>query len=152
MIAAIVEQRRPVVGEKGQYGYVRVSEDPVKKTKRAKRNRSPAEEEPTVAGPSGQVGEAPVHMQMLHDGISMYTSPMSVPYFPAPGTGPLDPVPASLLRNGGDTLDGDESAGWAIRIGDGPPPAWARKEANPQEDEESSPRKKARLECVPVSL
>jgi hypothetical protein len=132
------------MGEKGQYGYVRMSEDPVKKPKRTKRNRSPVagEQEQLVAGPSGEVGDPqPVHMPMLNAEGLIYSQPIAVPYLPPPGSGPMDPVPAPMLRDGNDA---DES-GWAIRVGDSPPPDWARRESDV--DDQGS-RKRTRLEYV----
>jgi hypothetical protein len=138
MIARIVEERRPGVGEKGQYGYVRMSEDSARKTKKAKMDRSPPSQ--PIAGPS----EQPIHMPMMHNGVIMY-HPGS--YFPHPGTGPMDPIPPPLIRHHSGSFEADENS-WAIRVGNATPPVWARKEPRREEDEEASPRKRPRHEYV----
>ncbi|KAA1471562.1 hypothetical protein DENSPDRAFT_837586 [Dentipellis sp. KUC8613] len=126
MINAIVEQKKPTLGEKGQYGYVRKPEEKPKRSRKRKTNDANA-----GAGPSDEdlahlappVHSAiPVHMnghELQHGGLpplapipaGMYAPPphhmhphphgMPMGHMPAPGGGPLDgpgpPPPGMML-------------------------------------------------------
>jgi hypothetical protein len=91
MIQAVVEQKKPSLGEKGQYGYVRKPEEKPKRSRRRKDDGSsvgPANDDDFLqAGPSHQLAMA-MHMSLAaQDG------------HPHSGM-PVPPVPVNLYQQG----------------------------------------------------
>ncbi|KIJ68276.1 hypothetical protein HYDPIDRAFT_106448 [Hydnomerulius pinastri MD-312] len=126
MIAAIVDQKKPAHGEKGQYGYVRKAED---KPKRARKKRGKAAEESLhteeqiIGGINGNMnGAVP---------IIMFT-PDQLPNGPHAST---SAIPARPSPDEEEMEDGEESEEWHIRIGDQPPPPWGKRKASDGEEE-----------------
>lgn len=93
MIQAIVEQKKPTLGEKGQYGYVRKPEEKPKRSRKRKEDGSSAGAGPATndddflqAGPSHQLAMA-MHMSLAtQDG------------HPHPGMPVQPPVPVDLYQ------------------------------------------------------
>ena len=144
VIAGIVEQKRPVPGDKGQYGYVRQAEE---KPKRSRKKRVKAAEQPVnpgefpanasvmlLPGPSSiqmdsTMLPAPEHQYTLLQNISGVAGAYSN-ILPAPSTVPLD---RPTVRKGADEEemeDAEDSPEWAIRVGDAPPPSWGKRKAS----------------------
>lgn len=159
-IAQIVEEKKPALGEKGQYGYVR---QPEAKQKRSRKKIRKTDEE-GVAGPSHQDSDGdnmPIPVPMPYqpptsepqDGQPAgYPALLYPPTFsnhvqasppsPAPATRlPLDPAIARQNAPEQEMEDGDEDGEWAIRIGTAPPPQWAKRR---REHEEEEPSKRMR--------
>ena len=166
-IAAIVEEKKPALGEKGQYAYVRQPEEKPKRT-RKKRSTGNADAAESAAGPSGisEIHPFDVPMPMpiasianairaagnADDGFNPipYAAQTSVfQHVPAPPPAP-PPVPAAAppplvdvatQRHEEEMDDEDE---WQIRVGTGPAPAWAKRKA----EEEEGPVKRQRTRYV----
>lgn len=160
MIAAIVEQKRPQPGEKGQYGYVRQAEETQKL--RRKRKIHTVEEVPQtdqpvhtaiVAGPSHQ--HAPMVLPKAntptldpsvttpHESTRM-GNPFSLVSAPSSTAIPMeDPIKKSPTE---EELEGDETE-WAVRIGNAPPPAWS-KTSSQDEGNPAIRKKRARKKLV----
>jgi hypothetical protein len=175
MIQAIVEQKKPTLGEKGQYGYVRKPEEKPKRNRKRKEDGSSAgptnEDDFLQAGPSHQLAVA-MHMSLAtQDGHPH--SGMPVP----------PPVPVDLYQQGHShlhnlpphinqiqaTADGsvglrvsqdnivavrkspaeeemeDEEAEWEVKVGNEPPPAWGKRKAGEDPIENG---KRPRVKCV----
>lgn len=157
MIAAIVQQKKPIQGEKGQYGYVRKAEDKPKKTRkkrgRSNNNNNTEQNDDRDEGyhASEDKGEAMVSQPQaapsLH--VQMYLpGPVPVPVppppgIPAPGGGPLDTntSPARKSPAEEEMDDADESAEWAVRVGDEPPPHWSKRKATEEASEDGSQKR-----------
>lgn len=154
MIQAIVEQKKPTLGEKGQYGYVRRPEEKPKRSRKRKEDGSIAgptnDDDFLQAGPSHQLAMA-MHMSLAtQDG------------HPHPGIPVPSPVPVDLYQQGHPhlhnlppvnqiqtTADGsiglrvsqdniaavrkspaeEEEAEWDVKVGNDPPPAWGKRKA-----------------------
>ncbi|KAK0233472.1 hypothetical protein IW262DRAFT_1257563, partial [Armillaria fumosa] len=119
MIAAIVAETKPTLGQKGQYGYVRQPE----RRKRARKGVPKDEEfsedlKPLVAKmetiPDSQPIAGPSNIGFPH------ASPMQG------GPGIMSAVRGGSIE---EELDGTESD-WAIRVGNAPPPGWAKRRAS----------------------
>jgi hypothetical protein len=158
-----VEQKMPQRGEKGQYGYVRQPEEKAKKgrKKKAKAIDQHATSEEcskefvnmlgiSAAGPShlqpamdpSGMGVPPVHppITSLHQLVAM-DNPCTVPPPPVPVGNPN--VRATSTE---EELE-DDGSEWAVRIGDAPPPMWAKRSAPDERDEdEDNDNKRPRLE------
>jgi hypothetical protein len=160
MIAAIVQQKKPVQGEKGQYGYVRKAEEKPKKTrkKRGRNNVHNNTEQKDVhdeeylalddkgEGSAGQIQLSPsMHVQMYMPGA--VPDPIPLPGIPAPGGGPLDTSGARKSPAEEEMDDADESAEWVIRVGNAEPPQWGKRKATEESSEDGSQkRQKTRWE------
>lgn len=93
MIQAIVEQKKPTLGEKGQYGYVRKPEEKPKRSRKRKEDSSSAgptnDDDFLQAGPSHQLAMA-MHMSLAaQDGHPHSGMPVPPP-----------PVPVDLYQQG----------------------------------------------------
>jgi hypothetical protein len=126
MIAQIVEQKKPIPGEQGQYGYVRQDEE---KNKRPRRKRAkPAEQhlhkqEMIIGGINGNGAEVPV--------IVFDVSPVD--------SGPS--TSRALVRRSPaeeELEDGEDSEEWAVRIGNEPPPNWGKRPASEESEAQNS--------------
>ncbi|KAI9062966.1 hypothetical protein FKP32DRAFT_1592926 [Trametes sanguinea] len=159
-IAEIVEQKKPALGEKGQYGYVRKPEEKPKRTrKKASRNNTAANA--NANGDAGSSGQPP---QGIHT-METYSVPMPVPMpgvmappvggptdgfapimyeppapvfqhmpMPQPPPATIDPETARQQHAREEEMEDDE-AEWQIREGTGPTPAWAKRKADVEEEE-----------------
>lgn len=176
MIQAIVEQKKPTLGEKGQYGYVRKPEEKPKRSRKRKDDGPGAvptsDDDFLQAGPSHQLAMA-MHMSLaVQDG------------HPHPGM-PVPPVPVDLYPQGHPHLhnlpphvsqiqpptDGsvglgvtqnnvvvvrkdpaeermeDEEAEWDVKVGNDPPPLWGKRKIDEDPTENG---KRARVVFVPL--
>jgi hypothetical protein len=139
MIAQIVEQKKPIPGEQGQYGYVRQDEE---KNKRPRRKRAkPAEQhlhkqEMIIGGINGNGAEVPV--------IVFDVSPVD--------SGPS--TSRALVRRSPaeeELEDGEDSEEWAVRIGNEPPPNWGKRPAS-EESEAQNSRKRMKSKCEVMAV
>lgn len=136
MIAQIVDQKKPIPGEQGQYGYVRLDEEKYYKRPRKKRAK-PAEQN--------------LHKQeMIIGGINANSAEVPVIVFDA---SPVDSGPSTsraFVRRSPaeeELEDGEDSEEWAVRIGNEPPPKWGKRHAS-EESEAQKPRKRMKSKCV----
>jgi len=147
MIAAIVQQKKPVQGEKGQYGYVRRAEEkPRKSRKKLSRNPEPLNTEEEFIGSMENRGEGLPGMADIISvpGVSgirgmpdMSDSNIysTVNRLHAVGPGPLD-RPAMNAAPAEEEMDEtDEGSQWEIRIGNDAPPQWAKRKAEEAEED-----------------
>ncbi|KAJ6604464.1 hypothetical protein DFH09DRAFT_1122787 [Mycena vulgaris] len=162
LISAIVAQKKPLPGEKGQYGYVRQAEEKQKKTRKrkTKNDESPSylDDDEFIVGSSklegmgvfsgavpiqglGEMGE--MEMQVPED---MHELP-GMMYDGSPRAGPsmVSPSPAE------EEMD-DEGSEWAVRVGHSPPPIWGSgpKRRASEEGEDATRSKRPRPD-EPVS-
>jgi hypothetical protein len=157
LIQAIVEQKKPTLGEKGQYGYVRKPEEKPKRSRRRKddgSNAGPTNDDDFLqAGPSHQLAMAmhislatqdghphagmpvspPVPVELYQQGHPhLHNLPPHVNPIQATADGPVG------LRVGQDNVVvvrkspaeeemEDEEPEWEVKVGHEPPPAWAAK-------------------------
>ncbi|KAH8997533.1 hypothetical protein EDB92DRAFT_1933491 [Lactarius akahatsu] len=106
LIQAIVEQKKPSLGEKGQYGYVRKPEE--------KPKRSPSNDDDFLqAGP-----------------------PMGIPIpgYQCPqcrsvGLGVIQDGVVVVRESPAEEEMGDEEAEWGVRVGNDSPPMWGKRKA-----------------------
>ncbi|KAH7883736.1 hypothetical protein F5I97DRAFT_1938415 [Phlebopus sp. FC_14] len=137
IIAAIVDQKKPAHGEKGQYGYVRKTEE---KPKRIRKNRgkqaeeSLHAEEKIIGGINGN----------LHSSIPVIIFPTMTPDQPPAST---SGVRARQSPDEEEMEDGEESEEWRIRIGDQSPPTWAKRKTSEESGEEQHASKRAKSMC-----
>ncbi|KAJ7630750.1 hypothetical protein FB45DRAFT_916476 [Roridomyces roridus] len=101
IIAGIVEQTKPALGEKGQYHYVRQAEE---KPKRTRKKNKPSESEDQFLVCNSRQDD------MGTDEIYHLPAEPSMVY-PAPAEEEMD----------------EEGIEWAVRVGNSPPPTWAAK-------------------------
>ncbi|TRM65764.1 hypothetical protein BD626DRAFT_627782 [Schizophyllum amplum] len=176
MIESIVEQRKPMLGEKGQYHYVRLDEAKDASPPRPKRKRKRTQQrEQSEATQNEQHIEGPVLLSPPNAPVLIQRPPRSQSAAPPPVSGSPSPQPAAVLppsqpkpkakpkvpqsppvpvQPSQENDDGEESQ-WPIRIGNDPPPVWARKAAranriddDDDDDElagEQSPAKRPRI-------
>lgn len=173
-IAEIVERNKPNKGEKGQYGYVRKPEEKAKRTRKKGADGVTELDGEPVAGPSTEELDFMADSVLLPLATSMPgmpplgpvqpTFPLPAPYAtagpsvpvsipgPAPGpsssTFPSVPISAEVLAARQDASEEeDDEAEWQIREGRGPPPAWAKRKASAEDNDdvpEQGPRKRLR--------
>ncbi|THH20002.1 hypothetical protein EW146_g1267 [Bondarzewia mesenterica] len=170
MIQAIVEQKKPLLGEKGQYGYVRRPEE---KQKRSRKRKNVAGG--SGVGPDDDFMHAGPHMHLAmpmpvqnghhNEGLAMIT-PMPVGMYPhppphdhtrtplphmnhlpAPGGGPMDanvPAPGLMLirKSPAEEEMEDDETEWAVRVGNDPPPAWGKRKSSEEREEEEVKRQR----------
>jgi len=175
MIQAIVEQKKPTLGEKGQYGYVRKPEEKPKRSRKRKEDGSsagPANDDDFLqAGPSHQLAMA-MHMSLAtqdghpHSGIPV---PPPVPVDSYQQGHPhlhnlqphMDQIQAIAdgsvgLRVSQNNIVAvrkcpakeemeDEEAEWEVKMGNDSPPAWGKRKAGEDPIENG---KRPRAKCV----
>ncbi|KAG7450355.1 uncharacterized protein BT62DRAFT_507766 [Guyanagaster necrorhizus] len=128
MIAAIVAETKPTPGEKGQFGYVRRPE----RRKRARKGVPKDEEfdeemtELHAERPlSSKMGTIPDNQPIA--GPSNIGFPQLTSTMDAQG----GPAAMSAARGGPIEEELDETEGdWAVRVGNAPPPGWAKRRAS----------------------
>ncbi|KAF8912817.1 hypothetical protein CPB84DRAFT_466280 [Gymnopilus junonius] len=154
IIARIVEQKKPIPGEKGQYGYVRQSEEKVKRTRkkrgRAEEYNMPPQEDYSNAGipmdpgymiPMGHHidGDHNLNMAMASLQALANVGHAYPGILPVQSATPLDRAAIRKSPAEEEMEDTEESPEWAVRVGDAPPPPWSSKrkaedDANPITD------------------
>lgn len=156
-----MEQKKPLPGEKGQYGYVRQAEEKPKRTRKKKiqaiEQISHAQEfdgmngipphpagvnhlppmEVSGMGTMDHLHHAMVALQDLSDVGNDYST-----ILPTPSSVPLD---RSTIRNSPaeeEMDDMEEGTEWAVRIGDSSPPTWGKRKAVDEgyQDKDKRPR------------
>ena len=165
MIAAIVEQKKPAQGEKGQYGYVRQAEAKPKRgrRKRVGRNQDATDDEfgdhdmpmpmPVVYAIPMDASYGPVGPHQLAYGPLPpgMTLPMPAPPphggMHAPGSGPLDGSSVRKSPAEEEMDDGEEDPDFvAVRVGNAPPPPWGKRKTTEElEGDGPNKRQKSRL-------
>ncbi|KAI6132700.1 hypothetical protein EV401DRAFT_214576 [Pisolithus croceorrhizus] len=145
LIAAIVDQKKPAHGEKGQYGYVRKAEERTRRTRkrRGKSTEEAFQTEKIIGDINRNVPSTPP--------IIIFPS---VPTEQLPGRS--QPSTSTIPRLSPDEEemdDGEEFEEWRIRIGNEPPPAWGKRNADTEGDsEEPLDVKRARSLDYPSSV
>ncbi|TCD66382.1 hypothetical protein EIP91_001431 [Steccherinum ochraceum] len=157
-IAQVVEEKKPAMGEKGQYGYIR---QPEAKPKRNRRKSRKGDDDEGLAEPSNLEQEIPIPVPAVYQqppADVQDAQPATYPALLYPSTfqmaqsqaasgslpiakNVLDPILARQNAQEQEMEDGEEDGEWAIKVGDAPPPAWAKRR---REHEEEEPSKRAR--------
>lgn len=175
MIQAIVEQKKPTLGEKGQYGYVRKPEEKPKRSRKRRDDGSTAgptnDDDFLQAGPSHQLAMA-MHISLAaqdgHPQPGMPVPPLPVELYPqahphlqnlphqiqATAEGPAGlGVPQNnvvvIRKSPAEEEMEDEETEWEIKVGNDPPPMWGKRKAAEDPNENG---KRARIKCVHVNL
>ncbi|KAH7921799.1 hypothetical protein BV22DRAFT_1038227 [Leucogyrophana mollusca] len=133
MIAAIVDQKKPAHGEKGQYGYVRRAEE---KPKRVRKKRGKTAEESKrpdegfiVTFDSTSHDSMPIIMPTaISSQVGHFVNP------PGPLEASTSAIPIRRSPAEEEMEDGEESEEWVVRVSDEPPPPWGKRKAS-EEDE-----------------
>lgn len=156
LIALIVEEKKPVQGEKGQYGYVRQAEEKPKRSrkKRAKNMEHPPADVDQYAAVEGLVGLPAIPMPGL---VLMGDRRAQIPELSdshnvtrmfsklAPTSAPQD---HTAVRKSPAEEEMDEEEGeWMVRVGDAQPPAWGKRKVS-EEAEDRNGNKRAKRRCV----
>ncbi|KAF8078461.1 hypothetical protein FPV67DRAFT_55994 [Lyophyllum atratum] len=154
MIASVVDRKKPVPGEKGQYGYVRQAEAKPKRTrkKRAKTIDAQAVMDDLAEVTGMQMAGMPVmgmHQDLqglsiepdMQPGIQPGVQAEMFPQMPAPIGSSLDR--SSVRRSPAEEEMDEEGHEWMVRIGNAEPPAWAKRKAS-DELEDQDGQKRAR--------
>lgn len=140
MIAVIVEQKKPAHGEKGQYGYVRKTEERPKRGSRKTSRHKKGSGEP--AEDSFQSEE-----KVIGDINGRMTNTPPIIIFPSTQfEGESRPSTSTIPRRSPDEEemeDGEDSEEWQIRIGSERPPSWVKRKSS-DEQEEPPAAKRAR--------
>lgn len=154
----------PQRGEKGQYGYVRQSEEKPKKCrkKRVRTVDEPIDEFPNEIGMFGIPDAGPSHLHPamepsgmgvhhLHPTIaSLHQAAVGSPYTgviaePSPNVPVPTGIPNARATRNEEELE-DEGTEWAVRVGDAPPPMWAKRREPDNRDDDDGYSKRPRLE------
>lgn len=161
IIAGIVEQKKPLPGQKGQYGYVRQAEE---KPKRTRKKKIQATEQISQAQDFASMDGIPAHsagvdhlppievsgMGAIHHLHHAMVALQDLPevgnaystMLPTPSSVPLD---RSTIRNSPaeeEMDDMEEGTEWAVRIGNSSPPTWGKRKAvdGGYQDKDKRPR------------
>lgn len=146
-ISRIVQEKQPAHGEKGQYGYVRQSEE---KPKRSRKKRKADQMEDSF-GMEAALGIPGMHHQMDHQSV---LPPHPFAHIPPPPMGypmliPGPSGPGIMERLGQEPtreeVEETEEPEWHVRIGNEPPPSWARGPGMP-DDDHADKRRRTELE------
>ena len=124
MIAAIVDQKKPAHGEKGQYGYVRQAEE---KTKRARKRRTKPVDE------SLHADHAERQITGCIDGNTNATVPIILFTPDQISSQPqalMSGIHARQSPDEEEMAEGEESEEWRIRVGNQSPPPWGKRKAD----------------------
>ncbi|KAI0048351.1 hypothetical protein FA95DRAFT_1539877 [Auriscalpium vulgare] len=170
LIQAIVEQKKPSLGEKGQYGYVRKPEEKPKRGRRRKDSGLPSDDDFIHVGPPhGMAMAMPMPMPPHQDGVhpdGMSPMPIGM-YTPHPQAGPpthihhlpphMNPMPGSggpldqnmnvngVMLPAEEEME-DEEPDWQVRVGTDPPPVWGKRKADDEQEPQAGSSKHPRLE------
>ncbi|KAH0838438.1 hypothetical protein J3R83DRAFT_6749 [Lanmaoa asiatica] len=138
MITAIVDQKKPAHGEKGQYGYVRQAEE---KTRRMRKKRTKPVDE------SLQADHAERQTAGCTDGNANPTVPIILFTPEQISSEPQASVSGIHARQSPDEeemADGEESEEWRIRVGNQSPPPWGKRKADDEGSDEPHTTKKTK--------
>jgi len=139
MITAIVDQKKPAHGEKGQYCYVRQAEE---KTRRTRRKRTkPVGESLHADHAEGQITGSMDCSANTTVPIIMFTSDQL-------SGEPRASTHARQSPDEEEMADDEESEEWRIRVGNQSPPQWGKRKANDEGDNEPHAPKKTRVMWV----
>ncbi|KAF9452620.1 hypothetical protein P691DRAFT_825759 [Macrolepiota fuliginosa MF-IS2] len=160
VIARLVDQNRPTQGQQGQYGYVRQPEEKPKKS-RKKRGKNGEEENgdegvvnnsvedlaqlpvmpmPAVHPIQPMIGLAPPSAPPQYQNLQAPQGyppimPASVPLPMPPATAPT-PTTQSPVE---EEMEDNEESEWAVRVGNAPPPPWAKRKADGEPEDPPTP-------------
>ena len=158
MIQAIVEQKKPSLGEKGQYGYVRKAEEKPKRSRKRKDDglgAGPSNDDDFLqAGPSHPMAMA-MHVSLAaqdghpHPGIPVPSVPVDMYHHPSTHphlhgvshhmqTTATSPMGLGVVQDGvvvvregpAEEEMEDEENEWEVRVGNDPPPMWGKRKAD----------------------
>ncbi|KAJ3567364.1 hypothetical protein NP233_g6408 [Leucocoprinus birnbaumii] len=170
-IATIVAEKRIGQGEQGQIGYVR---QPEERPKRGRKKRAKAEdktindnEEPPSQDGEGDFAQLPTlplsDVPPLESNAGLpapqptpFQNIQPMPTFPLPPshtTLSLPPEGGPALASGGpaeEEMEDNEESQWVIRMGNEPPPAWAKRKADDELGDISS-NKRQKSDCENMS-
>ncbi|EIM92554.1 uncharacterized protein STEHIDRAFT_47261, partial [Stereum hirsutum FP-91666 SS1] len=160
VIQAIVEQKKTMPGEKGQYGYVRKPEEKKRNKRRKTSGAEPTEEDDFLnmaaagAGPPPPPPPQPQMPNMAHT-IQMPMPGQEMHHgVPPPGMGgmmygpPPPPPPPELLQqmraSPAEEEMEEEGPEWTVRVGNEPPPAWGKRRAEEEHPGDDNDPKRLR--------
>ncbi|KAJ7102122.1 hypothetical protein B0H15DRAFT_1017352 [Mycena belliarum] len=158
LISTIVAQKKPLPGEKGQYGYVRQAEEKQKKTRKKKsKNEVPyLDDDEFLVGSSKLEGMGVFSGDVSIQGLAEMpmTAPGVMPQLPgimfdgAPRAGPSMANP----REAEEEMD-EEGSEWRVRVGNSPPPMWGggaqKRRAHDDGNDETRTKRPRPEEVVP---
>lgn len=139
MITAIVDQKKPAHGEKGQYCYVRQAEEKTRRTR--KKRTKPVGESLQGDHAGGQITGSMDCNANTTVPIIMFT----------PDQLSSEPRASTHARQSPDEeemADDEESEEWRIRVGSQSPPPWGKRKADGEGDNELHTPKKTRVMWV----
>lgn len=139
IIAAIVDQKKPAHGEKGQYGYVRQAEEKMRRTR--KRRTKPVDE-------SLHADRAEREITGRIDGNTETIVPIILFTPDQVSSEPQASMSGTHARQTPDEeemADGEESEEWRIRVGNQSPPPWGKRKAGSEGSHEQHTTKKTKI-------
>ncbi|KAF8559234.1 hypothetical protein OG21DRAFT_1431173 [Imleria badia] len=139
MIAAIVDQKRPAHGEKGQYGYVRQAEE---KTRRARKKRTKLVDESLHAEHTDEQITGCIDSNANTTTPIILFAPDQISSEPQAS---MSGIQARQSPDEEEMGDGEESEGWRIRVGNQSPPPWGKRKADDEGSNEPHAPKKTRV-------
>jgi hypothetical protein len=140
LISIIVEQKKPMQGEKGQYGYVRQPEEKQKK-QRKRKTKTPDSSfinDEFIVGSSKLEGMGVFSGAIPIQGLGEMEMPVpneslddmhELMYEGTPCAGPSIPNASPAEEE----MD-EEGSEWAVRVGTSPPPMWGKRRASEEPD------------------
>jgi len=151
----MVDEKKPLQGEKGQYGYVRQAEEKPKRSrkKRTKNVEPPPADVDQYAAVEGLVGLPAIPMPGLAGLMPIENERVEIPELPdshnvttmfpklASSSAPLDHT--TVRKSPAEEEMDEEESEWVVRVGDAQPPAWGKRKAS-EEAEEWNRSKRAR--------
>lgn len=144
LIAAIVEQKKPAHGEKGQYGYVRKVEE---RARRARKRRGKSAEEAFQT--EKIIGDINKNVPGTPPIIIFPSMPTELPGGSQPSTSAIPRVSPDEE----EMEDGEDIEDWRIQVGNEPPPAWGKRGVDTEgENKELHNAKRARSLNYPSSV
>jgi hypothetical protein len=134
LIAAVVDQKKPLPGEKGQYGYVRQPETKPRKTRR-KRDDSHGKDDYEELIASTIPTTHNHTFSLSHDPQTLASSSSHVHTDGSFGPRPTDS--SNTLQRGipAEEEMEDDGPDWVVRIGNAQPPSWGKRKADAPVDE-----------------
>jgi hypothetical protein len=179
LIQAIVEQKKPTLGEKGQYGYVRKPEEKPKRSRKRKDDGSGAgpvnDDDFLQGGPSSHQLAMAMHISLAaqegHHHPGMPIPPVPVDLY-QPGHPHLHNLPphvnqvqppadasvalsvsqdnvVAVRKSPAKEEMEDEEGEWNVKVGNDPPPLWGKRKACEDQNENG---KRARVMFVAATF
>jgi len=143
LIAAIVDQKKPAHGEKGQYGYVRKAEErPKRAPRKTPRPRKRCEKFVEESHHTEEKVVGNINSRMTTPPIIVFPSVPTAQF-----EGGSQPSTSTIPRRSPDEEemeDGEDNEEWQIRIGNEPPPTWVKRKTSDDERENPPTTKRAR--------